>query len=108
MSNLGLQASAFEIRFSSDGAIGDRVLDNLQADLFSGDAISIPTAVVLLCFTLGSLRYAFVPILSVVGSSLGAILIMYAGQREWRGGGVGGMGNGSGGVAVWEWRAWEE
>jgi hypothetical protein len=69
-------ASAFDIRFSSDGAIGDRVLDNLQADLFSGDAISIPTAVVLLCFTLGSLRYAFVPILSIVGSSLGAILIM--------------------------------
>lgn len=69
-------ASAFEIHFSADGAIGDTVLRNLQADLLSGDAISIPTAVVLLCFTLGSMRYAFVPIMSIVGSALGAILIM--------------------------------
>eukprot|EP01147_Barroeca_monosierra_P007775 gene7775-635_t len=52
------------------------IMDALESDLLIGDGISIPTALLVLCFTLRSSRYVFVPVISIAACILLSFLIM--------------------------------
>eukprot|EP00035_Acanthoeca_spectabilis_P025937 m.460557 g.460557 ORF g.460557 m.460557 type:complete len:931 (-) comp22067_c0_seq1:178-2970(-) len=50
--------------------------DEMEHDLELGDGLSIPSALILLCFALRSPRYFFLPIISIAGSTLLAFTVM--------------------------------
>ena len=53
----------------------------LEADLLTGDAISIPVAIMLLCYTLGSPRWAPVPVLGLIITLLSSFLLQQQQQN---------------------------
>eukprot|EP00049_Salpingoeca_infusionum_P023501 m.12510 g.12510 ORF g.12510 m.12510 type:complete len:933 (+) comp5831_c0_seq2:216-3014(+) len=64
------------VTITGDDAIWEPVLDSLEHDLVLGDGISIPTALLILCFTLRSLRLVVLPIISVACSVLLSFALM--------------------------------
>lgn len=63
-------------RVTGDDPLWDSVIDSLESDLVLGDLISIPTALLILCATLRSLRHLVVPLASIAISTLVSFTLM--------------------------------